>query len=651
MAVGECGDRMNRIIIISHENQIKKLNKITITDSDMLIALKDNIKKKCLECFFNNVRIYDYWEVIKNYKSRDTCIKESEALFHYWDTLKINKASIFMEYLGYKNTSIFDLNSIRLLSGHTDVIVNLLQKLSVAEAIINELKPQEVVLLKPETDWETVIVSVCKKHNIHLAHETGMTDKIKNFIRQKFIEIQVRCASIKIPVYIPIMMLPVILVASSYLNQFNVKDTKNKVYEERKILIYIITKKYADVVIPVVEAIEKDSRFSTLVLVPSNFDGIDIFKENNIPYDFLNSYLTKTIEKNARTIYIDMIKKYLKVRSDTVFRKRMYTYDGINIENMISGEIDLCMNLSINNIRNMLLMERIVSVCHSGVLFTPHFSENIIKSLVAGCNNRGITSIGMIRGATEHSSELSTFNGNLILAQGVYSKRLFDKWESNKGKMTVTGTPMFDDLLRKIKHRSDYETHIRNKFQVKAGNPIVTYLTQSFSGRFNFHEREIEVSILYEIISRFDDIFFIIKIHPTEYDGREIHQQMAVRAGLKNYTIIKDEVPLDDLLLSSKVVITKNSSAGLNALVSGCTLIVLGLTDKAFTYNFFVESGVALTAAGQKELHDCIVTALANKREALVPEERINKFLEEQCYKLDGDSSRRIKQIICNIVQ
>jgi hypothetical protein len=416
-------------------------------------------------------------------------------------------------------------------------------------------------------------------------------------------------------------------------------------YDKREILFFLINKKYSDVVIQVVKSIQEDSLFKPLVLVPINFDGSEILKENKIPFEYINSYLRGDISKETHRIYSEILKNWRKIKHQKEFREKMYRYQDLDLEDFLSKEVEKTMMLSASSIENILLMMRIIELYGAKVLCTPHNTENIVKSLTAGCKQVGIPVIGVTRSTAIRTPVYGTFICDRVLVSGDYAKDVISSWGFEEDKIAVVGSPVFDELLSKLKDKDIIERKTRNTLGINPKFHIVIYLTQSRSGRFCHQERLNEIRTIYNVVKEIDDVFLIVKIHPTESDI-EVYTKVAKEIGLNKYTIVKNELSLDDLVLTSTVAITKDSTTGFNALIGGCKLIVVGFHDKTFSNNFFVEAGVALTAASSEELYNNIIKALTENGEERNQNSKITNFLEDHFYKLDCKSAERIKQNI-----
>lgn len=647
---------MDQIILISNESQIEYLGRYKrIGEKPTIITLQDYLKERCQnQDFLRDFEIFSYSEVLSSYKNWEECLKAGKEFFDAWNNIKIGGKKVFTEVLGYNRVSLLDVDAVRYLSAHTEIITNLLFKISVTKSIIKELKPEIVITLYPKTDWERIVRLECHKENVKVIDHKRWLDNINLYFEKRFLEARIKLFNKQFKVKIPFAVLPFAVKLRSRCGLFQRKISKKNIPnidDKREILLFVINRKFLDVVIPLVESIQKDDVFKPLVLVPVNFDAVEILNGRNIPFEYIDSYLTGEIVRESNNIYLDIVKRWNKIKKQKEFKEKMYKYQDIDLEDFLLKEFEKTILLSASSIKNILLIRRVVRLHGAKVLFMPHISENVVKSLTAGCKEAGIPVIGLHRGTAGESSEYGTFIGDMLLVAGKHAEKVFSHWGIKEDKIRITGLQIFDELLSKSRDKNNVERKIRNAWGINPKFHIITYLTQSQSGRFGYQARLNEIRTIYSVVKGIDDVFMIIKVHPTESDT-EVYGDVAEEMGLAKYAIVRNELPLDDLLLSSKIAITKISTTGFNALIAGCKLIVVGFHDKNFSNNFFVESGVALTATSSEELYNNIKTALTeDDKEELIQSPEVNEFLESHFYKLDAKSTERIKQSIYELIK
>lgn len=639
--------KIDTLIIISNIHQAKNLISLPSLPENSQIIVLDSKAQEIIKSRKKDISITSLEElgIDENFYWKKA-LKNAKEYFDKLNNAKIGGKKIFSDILGFEGISLLDVDSIRYRSGHSERLAKVLYKVEVVDYILSSFRPKSVILLPSRSEYDQILKVVCESKGIRIIEYKNRFNisELSNILKSHFLVV----TPWKFPIGIPKLVFPLLMKLRNwllYVGSFKIKkDTQKRPYEKGDILIFVINKKYLDIIVPLVKSIMRDNIAKPLVLVQRNFDGFEKLNKEKIPYRFLESYLTASLTKKTNSAYTNIIKKWKQIKHQKEVKDQIYDYNGICLEPVLSDMLDKTILLSGESIRNILLIQHIARLHKAKVFVTPHFSENIVKSFVYGCQKIGIITIGMFRGTPGLSSEYGLFNGDIILLAGRHARETFVKWGVNEEKINVTSFPIFDELIKKLNEKQKISQIVRKKLNIPDTMEICTYLTQSYSATFGYNEKVNEIKIIYETIKKFENLFLIIKLHPTERDT-EVYVSLAQEIGLKNYRIIKDEISLDDLLISSKIAITKNSTAGFNALIAGCNLIVLGFHNKSFEGNFFVEDGVALTATTPEELFYNIKKILKNIKYPH-SQDKLERFLKKHFYKLDGKSVDRIKRVI-----
>jgi len=644
---------MDNIILLSNEQQIIHLERFLREKAHNKYTLITT-QKYLMNLLCNNVTLTNtslnihYIGDIVLGVNRNMCMQEAIIYFNNINSIKIYENQTMINKLGCKEIHFIDLDAARYISVHRDVITQLLYCYHSLNSLIEALDPEQLVTLSPETDWEKMAKEICHINNIDFFKYHGSRGMLSNGGSNDFIQKKLTPLDSSLNFSVPMAIIPSLLKARTCLRLLKNMKTKNNssaFYSHDTILIYLINIRFLDVVIPVAKSIQNDGLYHPLILIPEGFSETSRFEDLNIPFEYVSKYLNGNIIKESVKIYDTILNDYRKLMKEEGFKKQLYSYGELSLEKFLSKEINQTVIFSFDSIINILLMKRIISLSGAKGLYMPHFSENIVKSFALSCSNSDIPSICLHRGTVGFGPEYGTVNSDILLVAGEHSREGFVKCGVSAEKIRITGLPIFDYLLDNLSNIREIEERIRRSLQIDSKFVIVTYLTQSFSAEFGPEERRREIECVYQTIKEIDNIFLVVKTHPTE-DSQEIYNHLAKRIGLKYFSIVKSELLLDDLLLSSRIVITKNSTAGFNALIAGCALITLGVNNRSLENNFFVDSKVALTAKDPEELRNCIKGVLENHFEVVIPQERVNKFIERHFFRRGEGSVERIKSCI-----
>ena len=623
---------MSHLIVISNENQLESINGDNY-DNYIIIVTKKFLKDKCT-LSFPNAKISWYGDILTEYKSWQECLAYEKEIFEKINDIQINGKNVFKDTLGYNGHSLLDIDAVKYLSAHINMIANLYYKISIIESIITKLKPDIVLLCSPYSEWEEIVKYICEKNNIKLNTEKNYLKMYIEKIKSNLDVISLLNTLRLLPFALKLKNL--YLAIKNYLYPF-----KNE--NKHEILLFSINTKYSDILVPLFKCLKND-KFNPLILLPSESNYFNLLNKEKLDYTILDSYLDISIFLSINSIYNRINNNYNKIKGNEEFISTLEDICDPFIANKLIKEIDYTIMFSMYSLKNIFIIKKILKKYSSKLLFSTHFSENIVNSLFIGCKESEIPTIGLHRGTSIWQPEHTIFNGDKLLVSGEQSNKIFTSMGIDPHKIAITGFPIFDNLLKKLNDRTSIECKIREKFDITSDYIIITYLTQSFGARFDSDDRKKEIEMVFNAITEFKDVFLIIKLHPTECDTT-IYENIAKNLGIKNLIITQDD--LDNILLSSKIALTKNSTAGFNALIANCKLITLNSSDDE--NNFFLDANIAKNAESTEELIDNITKLKeeSNRNFNL----NVKEFIEYHFYKLDCNSINRIRKMIYSILK
>lgn len=216
----------------------------------------------------------------------------------------------------------------------------------------------------------------------------------------------------------------------------------------------------------------------------------------------------------------------------------------------------------------------------------------------------------------------------------------------NGDRLIVTGNFKLDALPAQL--TVDQQTELRKRLGLHPEKTVVTVATQPSAYRFTlsaFHTTD-HASILlkYALLAtqKRAEIQLAVKIRPGDDEAliRELMERFGPEDG-----VILTSTPLYDLLRISDIVVVKNSTVGLEAMVLGRPVIVVnspGVPD-FFPY---VQEGAALKATNPQELGQCIDAILRDKHTLRKLSENAARFVQHHAGPSDGRSFDRLATLV-----
>jgi spore coat polysaccharide biosynthesis predicted glycosyltransferase SpsG len=209
-------------------------------------------------------------------------------------------------------------------------------------------------------------------------------------------------------------------------------------------------------------------------------------------------------------------------------------------------------------------------------------------------------------------------------------------------KLFVTGQPRFD-LIDQSKSSSQA---IMAQLKVPQNKGIIVLATQPLSALWTEEERKEFLEAILNVMAEFPEKQLVIKLHPS--DKMEEYQQMS--AVKNSNVIICQHIDLYGLLRSCDVLITAHSTVALEAMILNKPVITVNLTGRPDVMPY-AESGAALGVYLKEDLAPAIDTTLYNDhvREDLA--KKREEFVFEHAYKLDGQATGRVVELMMRLIK
>jgi len=230
------------------------------------------------------------------------------------------------------------------------------------------------------------------------------------------------------------------------------------------------------------------------------------------------------------------------------------------------------------------------------------------------------------------SSKIALFGDNtknMLVSEGVPPE-----------KLVVTGNSKFDNLFPfkdPIKKKG-----FREKYNVPLDKKVVLVLTQWFveSGVWSAEQRKIFVGEIVKACIDLSDVQLCFKLHApheSEADYREILEDLPLSP------LIYTTEPIHEIICMSDVVVSVSSTAALESLALDKPVLIINLFDDEGAL-LFKDGGVLYV-----EKADMIQSAL--KKLVYHPMENVDwdkmeKFVRDEAYIIDGNASKRISTLI-----
>lgn len=376
----------------------------------------------------------------------------------------------------------------------------------------------------------------------------------------------------------------------------------------------------------------------------------------------LRKYIRVQLEKNRfeagkwipLTSYIDLrlllraAKTYWRMASN-IFAIHAQDEDSAFIIDFVKEHIAHYFNLVIS----LYMLRKALKIIEPrAILASCEYCSMGRLAIIAG-DEKGIPTIAMQHGVITRThegcifskQEKTTFNSDAdrrplprytLLYGNKYKEILSKNSTYPQNSLIVTGQPRYD-LMYNLKKSFDKSQFME---QYKLQPPIIVWMSDSTV--LSEIETQYTIESFLRVLEDMPEICLFIKPHP-------IDPVTAIYDPLLKYknVILSKEVNTYHLIEASSLVITKDSTTGMEAVALNKPLIVLNLSGTPDVVDY-VEEGVALGVYREEELLPAIKKLLNDDRKL---RENRDKYIEGFLLKVDGESSRRAAKFVEGVLE
>jgi CDP-glycerol glycerophosphotransferase (TagB/SpsB family) len=246
-----------------------------------------------------------------------------------------------------------------------------------------------------------------------------------------------------------------------------------------------------------------------------------------------------------------------------------------------------------------------------------------------------------------HPEELIYFSPPLadaITVDGNYWREYLSRNNVDFSKIWITGPAKLDiSLNTKLGLR---KLSLEREIDKSKNTVIFTTPYSSLAMGVMEYEKIEKFKSVCNALKSIDNIFFVVKLHPFDNDW-DVYEKIVKAAGLSDYNIVKN-VDMLSLLGHCDLLITYFSVVGYEAVLMDKNVILLSkITDfRSDDVWDFGRFRAVIAVDNYKELEHYIRQALFDAEVIARLRENRKEYILEHAYRLDGDASSRIKEVI-----
>ena len=211
--------------------------------------------------------------------------------------------------------------------------------------------------------------------------------------------------------------------------------------------------------------------------------------------------------------------------------------------------------------------------------------------------------------------------------------------------ITVTGQPRYD-ILTRASETFDAE-EFRRKLNIPPDKKLVLIASQPSS---TFGNSEVFLRNVLQALKADPRIRIVIKPKPHPSDAAEKwHRQLAEKMGVEVIVLPRNS-DTNEALYACDVLITFFSTVALEAIILDKPVVTVNLTDQPDPIPY-AQSGVALGVYKAEDIAPAVKKALNDRKTRTRLKQGREKYLYQQFYKLDGQATKRVVDLIYQMSQ
>jgi hypothetical protein len=407
-------------------------------------------------------------------------------------------------------------------------------------------------------------------------------------------------------------------------------------------LLSFTNRMYVDILHPLATKLNNTKKKSTIFLFNDNLQLDEDLKLNDAIYYNITQLDIKKNNLEVSILRNKLIKSISKIDIDKCL-KSILTKDEIVYFPYFKNLIQRFLYIYIPNIvKKVIITRNLLENQNPSIIISPDTADVNSRIFAILAKSKKIPYVEIQFGlAGEEAVEWRFSLANLIMVWGETSKLAISKQLGSDKKLIITGSPRHD-FIKNYKPTNEFNSLTRNK--------KVVLLASTYHYKENNH---VDISILRsmqlaisEAAQLNKNIFLIIKPHPHE----NVEETKALFKSNYNSLLLDKNTDIRKVILNCDVFISYGSTSTIDAIIANKLIICPIFQGWDFSSDIFKNSGATLNPQNNLEIIDIfknINNGTYLDRYKSIYKNRLN-FLEELAYKTDGNSSKRIIDVINN---
>jgi len=645
----------SKILVIEQKGHCKKIFSAIekFKDDEIVFVGHNNNSKEIFNKKNVAFRSYDDYISVEELK----VVKKNAFLWvKKWPDIKIKNNKSFKEIFTYRGTSLWWFVETWFYEAsmfHYFSIDEIIKNIEIVTRIIDKENPDRILLVDDNKLLSKTIRAVAESKGIQIILISGLASNLRYSLRH-FIPFSLRFFkelkgilrefAAKLPnlsVHKNNKKIKILMITHPTYRQISLNPSTGDMIREDNILG------------PVIRELD-DEKYEKVVI---DTDPFPTFRLNFLfakGYKHIEGYLNGKIRDATSREAKNISKKWSGLKKDEVFRKSL-SYKGIGLFDLLEDKFsELSCRKFVEAVKYIEMMDHVVKEERPKlILIVDEYGLYGKAAVLAGKINK-IQTIAIQHGIIGpyhfgyYHAKGEIAEGNVIkqrycpipnktVVSGRYYKKILIRTGSYPpSSVVIAGQPKYDVLA--FSDKIYKKENIYGRLKIDPNKKLIFFASQPDSPQ----AKELLFRSVFEAIKKIPNVQMIIKLHPNEYD-KSLHEKIAKEVGID--VVITKDINLFELLYACDLMMTSSSTVAIEAMILNKPVVTVNLTGMPDAMPF-AKSGAAIGVYRAEDIYSVIVKALNDEQTRKSLESNRRKFVYDTAFKIDGQASRRIINLI-----
>jgi glycosyltransferase involved in cell wall biosynthesis len=645
----------DKILIIDQGESYKRISLAIKKFGNASIVFVSS-SKKSIRNFDGKNMVFKAYSDYVGYEELKMINKNALLWIKKWPDIKIKGNKSFKKLLSYKGTSLWWFVETWFYEAsmfHYYSVEEIIRNVEIVGKIIDKEMPDKIILVDDKGLLSKIIKIIADHKKIQIISIPDFASSFRYELVKQLVPFSLKTfkglkeLSREFSAKLSSFFTPrdrkkarILMVTHPTYRQISVDPSTGEMVKEDLILG------------PIIRSLDRN-RYEALMIDTDPFPTLRLNFLFAKGCNHIEGYLNGEIKKEVRKESKSLSKKWLKIKREETFKESL-NYKGIPLLDLLDEKFsEVFKRKLVESIKYIELMSRAVETENPAAVVVIDEYGLYGRAAIFAARLNGIPTLAIQHGIIgprhigyyhkkEEMSRNTAKENHCIIpdktaVNGAYYKNILIRMGSYPpSSVAVTGQPKYDVLA--FADKIYKKERVCSLLKLDPNKKLIVFASQPDSPQAN----ELLFRSIFQAVKKIPGAQLVIKLHPNEYDS-SLHERVAREAGV-NAVIVKD-IDLFELLHACDLMLTLSSTVAIEAMILDKPVITVNLTNAPDAMPF-AESGAAIGVYKREDIYPAINKALKNKQVRRNLQLRRKKFVYNNAFKIDGQASGRVINLI-----